>query len=163
MDCRHWFLLVCVQLDLQKHNKLTYLKLVCLSVDSLILPSTEEPGGLLLPVEGTRISGVCIKAVTLTHHGMEQLTGWLSSCSSLEKLELSGLKCSDHVRGCILPVLLDLQKCNKLKKLELSFLSVEGLLLPVEGTRIREVIIRSATLTHHDMEQLLDGCHLVLA
>ena len=142
-------------LDLQKHNKLTCLKLWDLSVDSLILPSTEQPGGLLLPVEGTTISEVIIIGVTLTHHDMEQLTGWLSSCSSLEKLQLWKLSCSDHGSGCILPVLLELQKCNKLKKLELRGLSVEGLLLPVQGTRISEVIIIKVTLTHHDMEQLI--------
>ena len=117
-------------LDLHKHNKLTCLRLDELSVDSLILPSTEEPGDLLLPVEGTRISEVSIIGVTLTHHGMEQLTGWLSSCSSLENLQLKKLSCSDHGSGCILPVLLDLQKCNRLKELRLQDLSVEGLLMP---------------------------------
>lgn len=81
-----------------------------------------------------------IRNVTLTHHGLEQLIGSLSCCSNLEKLERSSPSCSDNCGGCCLPVL-DLQKHNKLKELDLQDLSVEGLLLPMDEARVCELTI----------------------
>ena len=130
-------------LDLQKHNKLKKLDLLFLSVK-----------GLLLPVERDRFTSLWLLSVTMNHHGLEQLSGSLSSCSCLEKLYLKRVKCSEQGHSCCLPVL-DLQKHNKLKKLDLLFLSVKGLLLPVERDRFTSLRLISVTMNHHGLEQLL--------
>ena len=62
-------------LDLQEHKKLKKLWLKNLSV-----------GGLLLPVEGVRMTLLVLNNVTMSHRGLEQLLGSLSSCSDLEEL-----------------------------------------------------------------------------
>ena len=49
---------------------------------------------------------------------------------------------------------LDLQKHNKLKVLYLKKLSVEGLLLPVEGDRFTSLWLDNVTMNHHGLEQL---------
>ena len=128
-------------LDLQKHNKLKELYLEDLSVK-----------GLLLPVEGDRLTSLKLLNVTMNHHGLEQLSGSLSSCSCLETLEIIKVKCSEQSHSCCLPVL-DLQKHNKLKKLLLRDLSVKGLLLPVEGDRLTLKLF-DVTINHHGLEQL---------
>ena len=129
-------------LDLQKHNKLKVLYLEELSVE-----------GLLLPVEGDRFTSLWLDNVTMNHHGLEQLAGSLSSCSCLEELYLELVKCSEQSHSCCLPVL-DLQKHNKLQKLELLFLSVKGLLLPVERDRLTLLNLANVTMNHHGLKQL---------
>ena len=130
-------------LDLQKHNKLMTLMLKNLSV-----------GGLLLPVEGVRMTLLLLNNVTMSHHhDLEQLSGSLSSYSDLEKLDLVAVICNEQNHSCCIPVL-DLQKHNKLKKLWLKNLSVGGLLLPVEGTRMTHLYLDNVTMSHHDLEQL---------
>ena len=129
-------------LDLQQHNKLRKLDLLFLSVK-----------GLLLPVERDRLTSLTLYGVTMNHQYLEQLLGSLSSCSCLEKLWLSKVKCSEQSHSCCLPVL-DLQKHNKLKKLDLLFLSVEGLLLPVERDMFTSLILYNVTMTHQYLEQL---------
>ena len=81
-------------LDLQKHNKLKVLYLEKLSVE-----------GLLLPVERDRLTILYMDCVTMTHHGLEQLSGSLSYCSCLKKLYLNGVKCNEQSHSCCLPVL----------------------------------------------------------
>ena len=130
-------------LDLQKHNKLEDLRLWNLSVK-----------GLLLPVERDRLTSLWLSNVTMNHQYLEQLSGSLSSYSCLEKLYLDKVKCSEQSHSCCLPVL-DLQKHNKLKKLYLKDLSVEGLLLPVEGDRLASLILVNVTMNHQYLEQLL--------
>ena len=89
-----------------------------------------------LPMEGIRIREVTFDNVTMAHHGLEQLSRSLSSLSCIEKLNLDGVRCSQHTDRCCIPVL-DLQKHNKLNLLYLLILSVEGLLLPMKGARAR--------------------------
>ena len=129
-------------LDLQKHNKLEILRLENLSVE-----------GLLLPVEGTRMTLLYLDNVTMSHHDLEQLSGSLSSYSDLEKLSLDAVICNEQSHSCCIPVL-DLKKHNKLKILWLENLSVGGLLLPVEGTRMTHLYLDNVTMSHHDLEQL---------
>ena len=129
-------------LDLQKHNKLKTLILMNFYVE-----------GLLLPVEGVRMIFLMLDNVTMAHHGLEQLSGSLSSCSDIEELYLGAVRCSEQSHSCCIPVL-DLQKHNKLKKLMLNNLSVEGLLLPLEGIRITYLKLNNVTMAHHDLEQL---------
>ena len=130
-------------LDLQKHNKLKKLWLKNLSV-----------GGLLLPVEGVRMTLLVLNNVTMSHHhDLEQLSGSLSSCSDLEKLDLDAVICNEQSHSCCIPVL-DLQKHNTLLTLMLKNLSVGGLLLPVEGVRMTSLMLNNVTMAHHDLEQL---------
>ena len=129
-------------LDLQKHKKLKKLWLENLSV-----------GGLLLPVEGVRMTLLELTNVTMSHHDLEQLSGSLSSYSDLEKLALVAVICNEQSHSCCIPVL-DLQKHNNLKELWLKNLSVGGLLLPVEGTRMTLLVLNNVTMAHHDLEQL---------
>ena len=129
-------------LDLQKHNKLKTLILMNFYVE-----------GLLLPVEGVRMIFLMLDNVTMAHHGLEQLSGSLSSCSDIEELYLGAVRCSEQSHSCCIPVL-DLQKHNKLKKLMLNNLSVEGLLLPLEGIRITYLKLNNVTMAHHGLEQL---------
>ena len=129
-------------LDLQKHKKLKKLELANSSFK-----------GLLLPVEGTRIKSLELTKVTMTHHDLEQLSEYFSSCSDLEKLSLVAVRCDKQSHSCCIPVL-DLQKHKKLKELKLENLSVGGLLLPVEGVRMTLLVLNNVTMTHHDLEQL---------
>ena len=129
-------------LDLQKHNKLKELRLWKLSVK-----------GLLLPVERDMLTWMILFDVTMNHHGLEQLSGSLSSCSCLEKLFLNEVKCSEQSHSCCIPVL-DLQKHNKLKELYLADLSVKGLLLPVERDRFTTLNLANVTMNHQYLEQL---------
>ena len=130
-------------LDLQKHNKLWQLSLQDLSVK-----------GLLLPVEGDRFAFLWLSNVTLNQQYLEQSFGSLSSCSCLEKLYLNRVKCSEQSHSCCLPVL-DLQKHSKLWQLSLQDLSVKGLLLPVEGDRLKSLSLDNVTMNHQYLEQLL--------
>ena len=132
-------------LDLQKHDKLKTLELQYTSIE-----------GLLLPVEGARITSLTLYSVTMTHHDCEQLSGSLSSCSSLKDLDLHTMRCREHCDSCCIPVL-DLQKHGKLMKLDLQDLSIEGLLLPVEGARITFLTLDHVTMPHHDCEQLSES------
>ena len=129
-------------LNLQKQNKLEELELKDLSVK-----------GLLLPVEGDRLTSLRLTHVTMNHCGFEQLPGSLSSCSCLEKLYLWKVKCSEQSHSCCLPAL-DLQKHNKLQELKLVDLSVEGLLLPVEGDMLTLLTLTNVTMNHQYLEQL---------
>ena len=129
-------------LDLQKHNKLEELTLWDLSVE-----------GLLLPVERDRFTSLELTNVTMNHQYLEQLSGSLSSCSCLKTLYLDEVKCSEQSHSCCLPVL-DLQKHNKLEELRLWELSVEGLLLPVEGDMLTSLLLDNVTMNHRGLEQL---------
>ena len=132
-------------LDLQKHDKLKTLYIRDIHIE-----------GLLLPVEGARITSLELGNVTMPHHGCEQLSGSVTSCSHLENLELNGVRCREHSDSSCIPVL-DLQKHDKLKKLRLKSLSIEGLLLPVEGARITLLDLNYATMSHRGCEQLTES------
>ena len=129
-------------LDLQKLKKLQDLKLCDLSVK-----------GLLLPVEGDRLTSLELDNVTMNHHGLEQLSGSLSSCSCLRSLHLNEVKCREQSHSCCLPVL-DLQKHNKLRGLKLEDLSVKVLLLPVERDMLTSLSLDNVTMNHQYLEQL---------
>ena len=130
-------------LDLQKHNKLK----------KLVLKNSSFRG-LLLPIEGVRFK-LELTNVTMTHHGLEQLSGSLSSCSDLVFLSLDEVRCNELSHSCCLRVL-DLHKHYKLKKLMLKDLPVGGLLLPVEGARITLLNLNNVTMTHFCWEQLVE-------
>ena len=134
--------LISPDLDLQKHNKLEILELHSLSIK-----------GLLLPVEGARITSLTLYHVAMPHHSCEQLSESLSSCSYLVDLDLGAVRCREHRDSCCIPVL-DLQKHDKLKRLELQVISIKGLLLPVEGARITSLMLYHVTMTHHSCKQL---------
>ena len=91
--------------------------------------------------------------VTMAHHDLEELSGSLSSFSDLLYLYRDAVSCNEQSHSCCIPVL-DLQKYNKLKKLELENLPVSGLLLPVEGDRMTLLVLNNVTMAHHDLEQL---------
>ena len=129
-------------LDLQQHNKLQYLYLSDLSVEVL-----------LLPVGGDRFTSLKLRDVTINHQYLEQLSGYMSSYSCLEKLSLDEVKCNEQSHSCCLPVL-DLQKHNTLQELKLWGLSVEGLLLPVERDRLTLLSLYGVTMNHQYLEQL---------
>ena len=137
---------VCVPvLDLQKHNKLKELELEDISVE-----------GLLLPVEGASITSLKLENITMTHHGLEQLAESLSFCTSLLNVDLWTVICSVHALGICIPVI-DLRQHNKLERLDLMNISVEGLLLPVEGATFRSLRLHHVTMTHHGLEQLAES------
>ena len=129
-------------LNLQEHNKLQRLDIQDLSVKCL-----------LLPVERDMLTSLSLDNVTMNHQYLEQLSGSLSSCSCLETLDLTEVKCSEQSHSFCLPVL-DLQKHNNLEKLKLWDLSVEGLRLPVEGASITSLKLANVTMTHHSLKQL---------
>ena len=141
--CRRHGASCCIAvLDLQKHDKLKTLELFVLSIE-----------GLLLPVEGARITSLRLFNVTMTLHGLEQLSECLSSCSYLEYLYLDEVRCREHSDSCCIPVLA-LQKHDKLETLVLRDISIVGLLLPVEGARITLLTLDMVTMSHHGWEQL---------
>ena len=129
-------------LDLRKHNEL---ELLCIKVSSV-----ED---LLLPMEGTITRTLWLDKVTMTHHGLEQLSRLLSSWSCIKKLKLDGVRCSEHTDMCCIPIL-DLRKQSELEILYIVDLSAEDLLLPIEGTRIRTLWLDKVTMAHHGLEQL---------
>ena len=129
-------------LDLQKHNELEILELYDPSFVSL-----------LLPLEGTRIRKLELGNVTMTHHGLEQLSRSLSSWSCIKKLVFKGVRCREHTDMCCIPVL-DLRKQIELEILYKMDSSFEGLLLPMDRIRIRELTLHKVTMAHHGLEQL---------
>ena len=129
-------------LDLLKYNELELLR---------IMASPFE--GLLLSTEGTRIRQLFLDNVTMAHHELEQLSRSSSSWSCIKQLHLDGMRCSEHRDRCCIPVL-DLRKHNELKRLSIKVLPVESLLLPMEGTRIRQLALDNVTMAHHKLEQL---------
>ena len=129
-------------IDFQKRNQLTHLDLRDLLVEDL-----------LLPMEGARFKYLRISNVTMAHHGLEQLASSSSSWSCIKQLHLDGVRCSEHRDRCCIPVL-DLRKHNELERLSIKALPVEGLLLPMEGTRIRALNLVNVTMAHHELEQL---------
>ena len=129
-------------LDLQNHNDLEILYIEDLSVEDL-----------LLPIDGIRISELGLDNVTMTHHGLEQLSRSLSSLSCIKELKLDKVRCSEHTDMCCIPTL-DLQNHNDLEILYIEDLSVEDLLLPIDGIRISELGLDNVTMTHNGREQL---------
>ena len=72
--CREHIYSPCLPvLDLQKHDKMETLDLqdICIA-------------GLLLPVEGARITSLTLNYVTMSHHGCEQLSAAFSSRPEIE-------------------------------------------------------------------------------
>ena len=129
-------------LDLRNHNDLEILYIEDLSVEDL-----------LLPIDGIRISELGLDNVTMTHHGLEQLSRSLSSLSCIKELKLDKVRCSEHTDMCCIPTL-DLPNHNDLEILYIEDLSVEDLLLPIDGIRIRELTLDNVTIAHHELEQL---------
>ena len=129
-------------LDLRKHNELEFLRIKASPAEDL-----------LLPMEGTRIRYLVLNDVTMAHHGVEQLSRSLSAVSCIKMLYLDEVRCSEHRDRSCIPVL-DLQKHNELEELIIKDASVEGLLLPMEGTQIRQLILFNVTMAHHGLEEL---------
>ena len=134
---------ICVPtLDLRNHNDLEILYIEDLSVEDL-----------LLPIDGIRISELGLENVTMTHHGLEQLSRSLSSLSCIKELKLDKVRCSEHTDMCCIPTL-DLRNHKDLEILYIEDLSVEDLLLPIDGIRIRKLTLDNVTMTHNGSEQL---------
>ena len=112
------------------------------------------PVGLLQPVEEATITYLMLVNVTMTHHGLEQLAESLSSCIILLEVDLWTVSCSEHAGGTCIPVI-DLRQ-HKLETLELGDISVEGLLLPVEGATITSPELHNVTMTFHGQKQLAE-------
>ena len=129
-------------LDLRKHNELELLRIKASPVE-----------GLLLPMEGTRLKQLSLDNVTMAHHELEQLSRSLLSWSCIKQLHLNGVRCSEYRDRSCIPVL-DLRKHNELERLRIMALPVEGLLIPIEGTRIRQLALDNVTMAHHELEQL---------
>ena len=130
------------RLDLRKHKLLEILFIASSSVEDL-----------LLPMEGTRIRTLSLDKVTMAHHGLEQLSRSLSFWSCIKQLMLDGVRCSEQTDMCCIPGL-DLRKHKELEILFIASSSVEDLLLPMEGTRIRTLSLDKVTMAHHGLEQL---------
>ena len=104
-------------------------------------------------MEGTRIRQLSLVNVTMAHHELEQLSRSSSSWSSIKRLHLDGVRCSEHRDRCCIPVL-DLRKYNELELLSIMASPVEGLLLSMEGARIRQQALDNVTMAHHELDQL---------
>ena len=133
-------------LNLQKHNKLKKFEMQYISAE-----------GLLLPAEGATITSLRLDNVTMTHHGLKQLGQSSVSCSSLVEINLNTVRCSEHAADSACISVLYLQKHNKLRKLELHYISVDGMLLPVEGATITSLKLDNVTMTHHGLKQLINA------
>ena len=129
-------------LDLRRHNDLEVLYIVDLSAEDL-----------LLPMDGIRMREMTLDSVTMAHHGLEQLSRSLSSWSCIKELKFDEVRCSEHTDMCCIPII-DLRNHTDLEILYIEDLSVEDLLLPIDGIRIRELGLDNVTMTHHGLEQL---------
>ena len=89
----------------------------------------------------------------MAHHELELLARSSSSWSSIKLLTLDGVRCSEHRDRSCIPVL-DLGEHNELELLRINASPVEGLLLPIEGARIRSLILVNVTMAHRELEQL---------
>ena len=128
-------------LDLRKHSELEILYIEDLSAEDL-----------LLPIDGIRIRELTLDNVTIAHHELEQLSRSLSSWSCIKELKLK-VRCSEHTDMRCIPIL-DLRNHNDLEILYIEDLSVEDLLLPIDGIRISELGLDNVTMTHHGLEQM---------
>ena len=135
---------VCIPvLDIQKHNNLKKLVLDTRSVESLMQPDGE-----------TTITLLGLYNLTITHHSLEQIVKFVSLCPGLEGLYVREVKCVEHDDTVCIPVL-DIQKHNNLKNLELDTRSVESLMLPDGETTITSLGLYNLTITHHSLEQIV--------
>ena len=116
-------------LDLRKYNELERLSIMALPVEEL-----------LLPMETTRIRSLALDNVTMAHHELELLSRSSSSWSCIKQLHLDGVRSSEHRDRSCIPVL-DLRKYNELELLRIMASPFEGLLLSMEGTRIRQLFL----------------------
>ena len=126
--------------DLRNHSKLETLKLWGVSV-----------AGLLLPVEGLRLTSVTLYNVPIAHEGLELLGASLSFCSELKCLNFNGVRCGEHTDMACLSIL-DLHKNYQLGKVELRDLTIKGLLLPVKGSKITTLHLDNVTMDHHGLK-----------
>ena len=137
-------------LDLQKHHGLQMLVLDKLPISSLLLPGQEE----------SALEDLKLENLVLSHDSLVQVCRSLPSLSGLNWMYLTNLSCSDQSGKC-LPVL-DLRKLQRLQKVKLSELSVNGLL---PDTRIHlppYSIITSyglieVTMSAHSWRRFIEG------
>ena len=131
-------------LYLHKHHKLELLKLHKISISGLILPSQEE----------SKLYKLYLDNLVLSHDNLVQLCTSLSSLSSLERLQLDNMSCSDDGGSCRISVL-DLHKHHKLKTLRLDKISISGLVLPSQRESGLSVLgLHNLVLSHDNLVQL---------
>ena len=141
--CSEYTDMCCIPvLDLRKHSELEILYIVDQSAEDL-----------LLPIDGIRIRELTLDSVTIAHHEQEQLSKSLSSLSCIKELKLDKVRCSEHTDMCCIPTL-DLWNHNDLEILYIEDLSIEDLLLPIDGIRIRKLTLDKVTMPHNGLEQL---------
>ena len=130
-------------LDLHKHHKLKTLYLDKISITSLVLPSQE----------GSELSVMYLDNLVLSHDNLVQLCTSLSSMSSLKRLTLSKMSCSDDGDSCL--SVLDLHKHHKLETLQLVKIYISGLLLPSQGeSKLSILFLDNLVLSHDNLVQL---------
>ena len=131
-------------LDLHKHHKLETLHLDKIFISNLILSSQGE----------SQLSALYLYNLVLSHDNLVQLCSSLSSLSSLEKLVLGNLSCSDDGGSCRISVL-DLNKHHKLETLLLDKISISSLVLPSQGeSELSKLCLFGLLLSHDNLVQL---------
>ena len=131
----------CSVLDLEFNSILVKLKLCKLPISELILPRERVVGSLEL------------FDLALTHKSLEHICSSLSCPSDLRHVKLINLLCRDHSskNKCSLS-LLDLHTQHHLESLQLTKITVEGLLLPTKNSEM----LRSRNLTKKTFIHLED-------
>ena len=132
-------------LDLHRHNGLVALGLDEILISGLLIPKREE---LLL------LEYLWLLNLVLSHDNLVQICKSLSSLSSLRKLKLTNLSCSDDGGSCCLSVL-DLHKHHKLRELTLDKISISGLLLRCqEESELDNMELLNLVLSHDNLVQI---------
>ena len=131
-------------LDLHRHHRLMLLELNKTSISGLLLPSQEQ----------LQLQYLYLDNLVLSNDNLVQLCTSLSSLSTLMKLRLTNLSCSDDGGSCHLPVL-DLHRHHKLLDLKLNKISVSGLILPSqEQPQLLGLYLYNLVLSHDNLVQL---------
>ena len=108
-------------LDLSNHCRLQYLFLKKISISGLVLPSQE----------GSRLRELNLNNLVLPHDNLVGLCCAISSLSSIEKLQLTHVRCINHGGSCDVPTLnLPTQETDNADKEQIpdiDMLSLSGL------------------------------------
>ena len=135
-------------LDLQRHYSLETVRLSDLRFESVLLP-----GRGTLP---SQLTNLTVDWLIISHSSMGQLRSCLRDSPTSQHLELGALYCIDHDNSCCLPIL-NLQRHHSLETIFLQRLSVEGVLLPGQGTLLSQltyISVQGIQISHCGIEQL---------
>ena len=106
-----------------------------------------------LTLDKISISGLYLYHLVLPHDNLVNLCSSVSSGTGIKILNLTRLSCSEHQDGCSLPVL-DLHNDCGLEYLTLDKISISGLVLPSQGSLLRELNLDSLVLQHDELVNL---------